>query len=235
MRNFVGHKNIGLLFSRMTKGKPFSHVFVTTNVSETIFLSPLTGTNAFNGPLYIYDEDGNKSSNLKKEIVTEIKKVVGEISPEDIFHYIYAILHSQNYRDRFQEFLKNDFPHIPYPKNKKQFTSSADLGRELCELHLLESPKVSKTITTYPETGSNMVDKVNYKDGNLYINPSQYFGGVTQEAWDLSVGGYQPAQKWLKDRKARILTNDEIEHYQKMIVALTETARIMKEIDRISG
>ena len=235
MRNYVGHNNIGLLFSRMTKGKPFSHVFVTTDVSETIFLSPLTGTNAFNGPLYIYDEYGNRSSNLKKEIVAEIKKMVGEISPEDIFHYIYAILHYQNYRDKFKEFLMVDFPRIPYPKDKKQLTSLANLGRELCDLHLLESPKVSKPITTYPEIGSNMVDKLNYKDGNLYINPSQYFGGVPQEAWDLSVGGYQPAQKWLKDRKGRVLTNDEIEHYQKMIVALTETVRIMKEIDRING
>ena len=100
-------------------------------------------------------------------------------------------------------------------------------------LHLLESPKVNEFITTYPVTGSNVVEKVSYEDGKVFINKEQYFGKVPEIAWNFYIGGYQPAQKWLKDRKGRVLTNADIEHYQKIIVALAETDRIMKEIDEV--
>ena len=104
------------------------------------------------------------------------------------------------------------------------------LGTELRLLHLLESPKVNQFITTYPVAGSNVVEKPNYKDGKVFINESQYFGSVPEVAWNFWIGGYQPAQKCLKDRKDRTLTNEDIEHYQKIIIALTETVRIMREI-----
>lgn len=138
-----------------------------------------------------------------------------------------------SYRERYKEFLKIDFPHIPYPKDKNSFKKLVALGTELRLLHLLESPKVNQFITTYPVAGSNVVEKPNYKDGKVFINESQYFGSVPEVAWNFWIGGYQPAQKWLKDRKDRTLTNEDIEHYQKMIVALVETERIMKEIDKI--
>ena len=99
-------------------------------------------------------------------------------------------------------------------------------------MHLLESPKLGRFITTYPNDGSNIVEKLNYKDANVYINKEQYFGNVPELAWNFYIGGYQPAQKWLKDRKGRTLTNSELEHYQKIIIALKETDRIMKEIDK---
>ncbi len=122
---------------------------------------------------------------------------------------------------------------MPYPKDKKQFGGLVTLGRELREIHLLESPKVSEFITTYPVSGSDTVEKISYKNGNVYINVEQYFGDVPEVAWNFYIGGYQPAQKWLKDRKGRTLTNGDIEHYQRIIVALVETDRIMKEIDRV--
>jgi len=133
------------------------------------------------------------------------------------------------------EFLKIDFPRVPYPKDKNQFQSLADLGKELRLIHLLESPKINKFITTYSEDGSNIVEKVEYKNDKVFINKDQYFGDVPELAWNFYIGGYQPAQKWLKDRKGRTLTNEDIEHYQKIIVALTETDRIMKEIDKITN
>ncbi len=116
------------------------------------------------------------------------------------------------------------------------------LGTELRELHLLESPVVNKFITTFPEDGTYEVEKIKFVGdanlaspiGNVWINSEQYFGNVPEIAWNFYIGGYQPAQKWLKDRKGRKLTNEEIEHYQKIIVALTETDRIMKEIDKIN-
>jgi hypothetical protein len=98
---------------------------------------------------------------------------------------------------------------------------------------LLESPKVNQFITSYPIEGSDEVEKINYSNGKVFINQIQYFGNVPEIAWNFYIGGYQPAQKWLKDRKGRALTNEDIEHYQKIIVALTETDRIMKEIDKI--
>ena len=183
--------------------------------------------------MYIYGEDNSKTPNLKKEIVLQIENIVGKISPENIFDYIYATLHSPNYREKYKEFLKIDFPRVPYPKDKQSFKKFVSLGTELRELHLLESPKVNKFITTYPESGDDIVEKVRYENGKTFINTKQYFGKVPDIAWNFYIGGYQPAQKWLKDRKGRNLTNEDIEHYQKMIVALTETDRIMKEIDKI--
>jgi predicted helicase len=151
----------------------------------------------------------------------------------DLLDYIYAVLHSPSYREKYKEFLKIDFPRVPYPKNAEEFWQLAALGSELRQIHLLESPKVNKFITGYPVSGDNLVEKLAYKNGNVYINANQYFAGVPETAWNFYIGGYQPAQKWLKDRKGRTLSFDDIQHYQKIIVALTETARIMKEIDQI--
>lgn len=192
------------------------------------------GFQSYQFPLYKYDEDETKISNLKIEIVTIIEKIVGKTSPEDIFDYIYAVLHSPIYREKYKEFLKINFPRVPYPKDAKSFKELAALGAELRELHLLESPKVNQFITTYPASGSDTVEKVTYKDGNVFINKDQYFGNVPEKAWNFYIGGYQPAQKWLKDRKGRTLTNEDIEHYQKIIVVLKETDRIMKEIDKLN-
>ncbi len=154
-------------------------------------------------------------------------------APIDILDYIYAVLHSPSYREKYKEFLKIDFPRVPYPNDKKTFWQFVALGGELREIHLLESPTVEKYITQYPEDGNNIVTKPIYKDGNVYINETQYFANVPQVAWDFYIGGYQPAQKWLKDRKERELTYEDILHYQKIIVALSETDRIMIEVDKI--
>ena len=185
-------------------------------------------------PIYIYSDDGTKVPNLKQDIVTEIEKTVGKTTPEDILDYIYAVLHSPNYREKYKEFLKIDFPRVPYPKDKDTFKKLVALGNELRSLHLLESPKVNRFITSYPIEGTDIIGKISYLNGRVYINESQYFGNVPEIAWNFFIGGYQPAQKWLKDRKGRTLTNEDIEHYQRIIVALTETDKIMSEISCIT-
>ncbi len=184
-------------------------------------------------PLYLYSADGIETPNLKQEIVDEIEKIVGKITPENIFDYIYAVLHSPNYREKYKEFLKIDFPRVPYPKDKQSFKQLVKFGAKLRQLHLLEASEISQFITTYPIDGSNAVEKIIYQDGKVFINKDQYFGQVPEIAWNFYIGGYQPAQKWLKDRKGRELTNEDIEHYQKIIVAMTETNRFMKEIDKV--
>ncbi len=155
------------------------------------------------------------------------------IAPIDLFDYIYSVLFSPNYRLRYKEFLQIDYPRIPYPKNKEIFWLVVKLGTELRKIHLFESPIIEKYITTYPFNGPNEVTMLQFKEGKVWINSEQFFDHVPQIAWDFYIGGYQPAQKWLKDRKGRILSYDDIMHYQKIIVALTETDRIMKEIDKI--
>ena len=206
----------------------FDRVFVTKFISDIHVASDQT----YVFPLYAYKDD-IRVLNLKPEIVSEIGKTVEKATAEDVFDYIYAVLHSPSYRGKYKEFLKIDFPCVPYPKDTKSFKELAALGAQLRSLHLLESPKVNQFITAYPIAGSDIVVKIIYKDDKVFINEEQYFGNVPEVVWNFYIGGYQPAQKWIKDRKGRTLTNDDIEHYQKIIVALAETDRIMKEIDKI--
>ena len=140
-------------------------------------------------------------------------------------------MHSPSYRRKFHDFLKVDFPKIPFPKDLSSFFALASLGSVLRKIHLFESAVISDFSTKYPVPGHNKVTKTKYIGKKLYINQNQYFDNVSEEAWNFYIGGYQPAQKWLKDRVETTLSYDDIIHYQKMIVALNETKRIMKEID----
>jgi predicted helicase len=224
MDNFFKKKNYGLEL-----GRTYFVAFISNLVSDEHFGGP----KSYKFPLYVYDSNGFKISNLKEKIILNIEKFVGKTTPEDILDYIYAVLHSPSYREKYKEFLKIDFPRVPYPKDTKSFKKLATFGAELRSLHLLESPKLNQFITTYPIVGTDTVEKLAYKNEKVFINSEQYFGNVPEIAWKFYVGGYQPAQKWLKDRKGHTLTNSDIEHYQKIIVAFVETNRIMHEIDKI--
>jgi predicted helicase len=235
-RHFIGRENLGIIFKRQAKEEGvYTNFFVAKDliINGLFAIDPL-GREVI-APLYLYADDGSKVPNLKKEIVSEIDKIVGEISPEDILDYIYAVLHSPNFREKYKEFLKIDFPRVPYPKDKKQFDRLVALGRELRELHLLESPKFKNPITTFSQPGSGIVEAKypKYENNKIFINEIQYFGDVPEIAWNFYIGGYQPAQKWLKDRRGRKLSSDDLTHYQKIIIALMETDRIMGEIDKI--
>ena len=173
------------------------------------------------------------SEKLGLTFTNEKEETKNTFAPIDILDYIYAVLHSPTYREKYKEFLKIDFPRVPYPENKETFWQLVKLGSELRQIHLLESPKVEDYITKYPVDGNNIVENLQYKAGNVWINKEQYFENVPEVAWNFYIGGYQPAQKWLKDRKGRELSYDDILHYQKIIVALTETDRIMKKIDGV--
>ncbi len=183
-------------------------------------------------------------------------------TPENLLDYIYAVLHSPNYREKYKEFLKIDFPRIPLPENAEEFWKFAGKGCELRKLHLMESPDLDIPLTSYPISGTNVVEKVCFKEcspgvkesstggspvsynnhrpaacatfsGKVFINSTQYFDNVPESAWNFYIGGYQPAQKWLKDRKAGTLSYDDIIHYQKIIVTLKRSAEVMEEINDI--
>jgi len=152
--------------------------------------------------------------------------------------YIYALLHSPGYRSRYIEFLKQDFPRIPLTADLDLFRALAAKGRELVALHLLrteDAPQLNTKITGFPITGTDEVTRVRYvpEKQRVEINDDQYFSGVPVETWEFTVGGYQVCEKWLKDRKGRVLSNDDIEHWQRVVVALGETRRLMAEIDAL--
>jgi predicted helicase len=185
---------------------------------------------------------------LKPEFIKDVSEKLGlkfiedgkgdlkeTFGPEDVFNYAYAIFHSPTYRTRYAEFLKIDFPRLPLTSDKELFKRLAEKGAGLVSLHLMESPALNNRITKYPVSGSNEVEKVSYDENKqrVYINKTQYFEGIPAEVWNFYIGGYQVCQKWLKDRKGRILSYDELAHYQKVVVALQETIQLMAEIDKL--
>ncbi|MDE2857066.1 MAG: N-6 DNA methylase [Chloroflexota bacterium] len=159
----------------------------------------------------------------------------GWFGPEDVFYYAYAVFHSPTYRERYAEFLKIDFPRLPLTSDVSLFAALVGPGAELVSLHLMKSPKLADYMTDYDIEGENEVSrgypKYVEKHKRVHINKAQYFGGVAPEIWDFHIGGYRVAEKWLKDRRGRKLSYEDLTHYQKIIVALSETQRIMQEID----
>jgi len=250
LMNFIVGKNVGLVIPKQTKET--LGCLITNKIAGHKSFSSYDKSTVL--PLYIYPETNGqqtigqsteRTANLNTAIVKQISEKLGlafttekettkdTFAPIDILDYIYAVLHSPSYREKYKEFLKIDFPRVPYPKDKVIFWQLVKLGGEIRQIHLLESPTVEKYITQYPEDGDNVVTKTKYEGGKVYINETQYFDNVPQIAWEFYIGGYQPAQKWLKDRKERKLEFDDILHYQKIIVALTETDRLMNEINKI--
>lgn len=159
--------------------------------------------------------------------------------PEDVFHYIYAVFHSPTYRERYAEFLRIDFPRVPLTADRALFAQLAGKGAELVSLHLMKHPKLGQLITSFPVKGSNevasrhprYVEPDEEHGGRVYINKKQYFEGVEPDVWEFHVGGYQVLDKWLKDRKGRELAWEDVKHYQRIVVALKETMRLIEEID----
>ncbi|TYC15595.1 N-6 DNA methylase [Bizionia gelidisalsuginis] len=261
MEHMLHNDNLGLMSNKKIEIGNFAHAMIYTGVTESHAVSLKEINYLF--PLYLYPNQANgiftedkRKPNLNQEIVKQIAEKLGltftnekeetknTFAPVDVLDYIYAVLHSPTYREKYKEFLKIDFPRIPFPKDEKTFWKLVKLGKEIREIHLFESSKIEEYITSYPKDGNNIITtKVGKKDwelfdtekklGRIWINEKQYFDNIPLNTWEFYIGGYQPAQKWLKDRKERELKFEDILHYQKIIVALTETDRIMKEIDKI--
>ena len=243
--------NYSLNLTSKNRQASLGYFFISNLITDRHLLDT-SGDSMSVFPLYVYADQNEKVPNLNKEIWDKINEIVGETTPENILDYIYALLHSPTYREKYKEFLKIDFPRVPYPESKEKFFALAKIGEYLRNLHLMTSKEVNDIITTFPEAGTNEIENrfPLFKETlsltghptkpGIYINEKQFFGlqGNTtldnlKVAWNFYIGGYQPAQKYLKDRKGRKLSNDEIEHYQKIIKVLVETDRLMKEIDHV--
>lgn len=172
--------------------------------------------------------------------------LVNEFGPRDLFDWIYAILHAPSYRRRYTEYLKSDFPRIPVPKDRDTFAALVPLGRRLVALHLLkvdEETMLKEPDIRFAGTGEARVERgyPKYDNGKVEINANRWFEDVPKETWEFHVGGYQVCEKWLKDRAGkgganprpgRILSDDDILHYRRVVTALTETRNVMEEIDK---
>lgn len=233
MKHVYGHSdNISLLATQ--KNRQISDLYAS--LSDAVVdrhLLDSAGDSMHVFPLWLYHEDGTRTANFDSaELSALTRNLTVTYAPEDILDYIYATLHSPTYRETYKEFLKIDFPRIPVVVNDTEFIRLVALGRELRELHLMKTSVVDEYTTTFPVQGNNEMEKLKYEDEKVWINTTQYFGNVPEIAWNFYIGGYQPAQKWLKDRKGRELSDDDLDHYQKIIKILCETDRIMKQIDQ---
>lgn len=236
MNHYRAGENIGLLTSKGFNDLDFAHVFVTSRPSEAIFLSGTSGSNAMNFPLWLFDCGSLESrrANLAPRLVKKLAAIVGEEpAPQQIFDYIYGVLHYPEYRRKYRQALSIAYPHIPYPASKEVFRAVSAKGEQLRRLHLLEPAAIGDAPYPYHGEGDDVVEAGYPKFNNckVQINARQYFDAVPSVAWSFHIGGYQPAQKWLTDRRGRTLSWDDIGHYQKIIKILAETDRIMKEVE----
>ncbi|MDP3025380.1 MAG: type ISP restriction/modification enzyme, partial [candidate division Zixibacteria bacterium] len=247
-------KNLGILIKRQNKRTPFSYAFVSDLIVESCVFESAFANNTI-CPLYLYPEkDGPykgpsgsimmlfepqadyeaRKSNLSPAIVERLTKDFNKTpSPEKVFFYIYAVLYSNIYRTKYAEFLKIDFPRIPFTKDYILFSNMAEYGKRLVDLHLLNSAEIDSPIARFQGKGENKVEKVRYENSKVFINKEQYFEGMTPEIWQYQIGGYQVCEKWLKDRKGRKLSLDDIKHYCKIVTSLQKTVEIQKAIDEI--
>ena len=270
MSNMADGDNLGMALSRSVEIGEFEHVFCTKGIighhsvslKEVNYLCPLWLVPTDDAPSSLLKEDGERQPNIAPPFLRALKtalslKTTGKhrlpagLTPEDIFHYTYAVLHSPGYRTRYAEFLRIDFPRLPLTGNLELFRALARLGGELIALHLLEANTLDQPRTKF--LGENrVVSKVGWtsdKGGTVWIDGkgtaknfqpgTSGFSRVPEEVWNFHIGGYKVCEKWLKDRgpkkgkPGRTLTDDDIAHYHKIVTSLTETIRLMKEIDEV--
>lgn len=255
MRHMVEGKNLALIFMRQVAlDDGYSHFGVSRFVVDNRAFYSNKGI-MFLAPLYLEQDsrrdlvDVGRRSNLDPRLAAKIAERVGlkylenannevraEVGPEGIFGYAYAVFHSPSYRRRYEEFLKIDFPRLPLVGNLELFRVLSRLGGELIALHLLESPKLDQPTAAYfGDSRVLEVEKVSWSNDIVWLNKARASGfkGVREAVWNFHIGGYQVCEKWLKDRKGRMLSQHDIAHYQKMVGAIAETIRIMKEIDEV--
>ena len=236
----------------------WQHVLVTDGITDGNYISNRDGpTHVF--PLYLYpnpEELGlstERSVNFKPAFLTALSEALElpqvapfnlpeGVSPEQILAYIYAVLHSPTYRERYYDFLKYDFPRIPLPEDIEQFRTLAALGQRLIACHLLKDesrPKVAPTGRRIPSPhrfegdGDGVVGRVRYMDDKVWINPNQYFTDVPVEVWEYEIGSYRVCEKWLKDRRGEVLRHEDVRRYRAILVAVAETLEVMREIDGV--
>jgi predicted helicase len=229
----IDENNIALITTRQTK-EHFGVFVSKVPLGQHKIVTPYDGS--YIAPLFSFlDTNGSletesKISNYRIDIVEKVNSRIGkDVEAMELFDYIYGMLNSPIYINRYKEFLKLDFPRVPYPKNIDEFNQISEIGKKLRELHTMVNSSTWIVEIGYPIVGSNLVEKVEFKDLRVYINETQYFDNIQESMFNYYIGGYQPAQKWLKDRKGRKLSFEDIRHYQEIIYSLSETSKIISQ------
>jgi predicted helicase len=254
-RHLLSDGNLALLVSRQVVDN-FAHVFVSNRITNfnalatagrlgagpvfPLYLTGDSGTQELEGlqARHTVNFGGDFLDALADTLALEMPSaecLPADLKPEDVFGYVYAVFHSGGYRRRYAEFLKRDFPRVPLPRDLAMFRVLARLGGELVVLHLLDSPKCADAVSEYVGPLTPQVERVSWSEDTVWLDRAQTIGfiGVLESVWNFQIGGYQVCQKWLKDRKSRTLATHDVAHYQKIIVAISETERLMVEIDRV--
>jgi len=238
MRHML-RENIALIVGRQGQvvgSMSWNLVFVQDCVSD---LNIFYRGGGMSFPLHLYAEDGSfdqdKRINFDEKLYAKLKTLAkhpqhGEPDEVAVFDYIYGVLHCPAYRETYAEFLKIDFPRIPWPANSEEFWDVSTKGTALRKLHLMDAAAIGATPFPFLGEGDSVVDKIRFEDGKVWINAGQYFDDAPAISWGFYIGGYQPAQKWLKDRKGRALSFEDVKHYQRILKILSETNRIMQTI-----
>ena len=235
-------ENIGICVCRIVKSPVWQHALITDKITDNCYISNRTSESGHVFPLYLYpDTEGLAletddfltalSETLELPQIPPSKLPEG-IAPEEILGYIYAVLYSPTYRERYYEFLKYDFPRIPLPQGIDHFRKLATLGQSLISWHLLKDVQIPRR-HRFEGKGDGVVSKVRYEDGNVWINATEYFTDVPVAVWKYEIGAYQVCEKWLKDRKEKRLSHAEMRQYRGILVAIAETLRVMGEIDEV--
>lgn len=234
MRHLLHPLNLGLIVTKSNRQLSTGYCYVVNNVVDRHILdSSADATYVF--PLFnvgfadsIFRNNDELTPNFSPTIYNNVSKQLGfRPEAEQLFYYIYAVLHSPSYRKLYKEFLKIDFPRIPYPTDTDNFERLAKIGKRIADLHLMNNSNTWVVETTFPESGNCTINEIRWENNRVYINDTQYFGNVSETAWNFFIGGYQPARKWLKDRKNKILSFEDIRHYEEIIYALEATNTIM--------
>jgi predicted helicase len=238
--------NIGIATVRQVKsGETWQHCLISNKIIESCFVSNKTSEIGYLFPLYLYEDEeklnlfssqqSGRENNLSKDVYDHLKDNYSSLlRPELVLRYVYAILYCNTYRVRYFDFLKVDFPRIPFTNSDEIFQSMALLGERLIDLHLLKGPELnSPTIKYQGQDDNHIIEKPTYRQSEkrVYINKTHYFEGVEPEVWEYQIGGYQVMHKYLKDRKGRKM--DDPRHYIRVATALAKTIEIQAEIDEI--
>ena len=245
MRHMLAGENRALCIGRqghVVGAGEWNLVYCSQNIED--FNLFYRGGNV-NFPLYVYpfgpEQASARQPNLNPKLIAALTAAHGEApAPEDVFHYVYAVLHAPTYRAKYAEFLRTDFPRVPFTENRAAFAKIAALGARLTALHLLDSPDLDTPTCRFEGAGDAVVARTR-SQGFRYdpatervcINKTQSFGPVPPAVHDYRIGGYQVCDKWLKDRKDRRLALDDIRTYCRMVTAIGVTLGIQGEMDEL--
>ena len=249
MRHLHHTTNLAISVCRVVKSPIWQHALITDRITEKCYISNITSESGHVFPLYLYPDPEElelateRSLNFKPAFLSALSEALGlpqvapfnlpeGVSPEEILAYIYAVLYSPTYRERYYDFLKYDFPRIPLPQDLEQFRTLAALGQRLMDCHLLKDVQIPPR-HRFEGEGDGVVARVRYSDERVWINPTQYFTDVPLAVWEYEIGAYQVCEKWLKDRRGETLRREDLQQYRAILVAVAETLRVMEAIDDV--